>query len=739
MLRTLFFVFGLVHCTLAHHGEHSKKWLTLDGAEPLVIARGGYSGLFPDSSQYAFKFAISTSLPNVTLFCDLQLTKDGRGICQTSLELGNSTTIAHAFPDAKKAYNVDGKSVTGWFALDYAYDQLSQNVSLTQSIYRRTHLFDGTQTISTVEDAIGVKPPQFWLNVQYSSFYRQHKLDPASYIQKKLTETGINYISSPEIDFLKKLNEQLDTTKTKLIFRFMDKDSVEPTTKQTYGSILKKLSDVRSFASGILVPKEFIWPVNREMYLEAATSLVADAHKRGLQVYASGFSNDNPASYNYSYDPTTEYLQFIDNSKFSVDGLLTDFPSTASESIACIAHHKNASRPSKGPLIISHNGASGIYADCTNLAYERAIEDGADIIDCSVQLSKDRVAFCLGSADLSKETTAQTAFLPRSTNIPEIQKEDGIFSFDLTWNEIQTLKPELSSPFQKVGLRRNPANKNKGHFMTLFAFLELARTKAVTGILINIPNADYLASKKGLAITDVVAEALSNATFDKQQTQKVLIQSDDNQVLLKFKNNTNYQKVLLINEDISAAPNATVQEIRKYADAVTLRRSSIITISDSFATGFTTVVDNMRAANLSVYAFPFMNEFVSLMFDYFSDPLVELATYLDHPGVDGVITDFPATANAYLRSPCSDPNAKRSYSILRVKPGALLELVPPEAAPPVTAPAPVLNVADVVDPPLAVASSASLTDRKPQSGDAKVASWGILVGVLLLGLISEGS
>ncbi|CAH2051095.1 unnamed protein product [Thlaspi arvense] len=672
MLRTLFFVFGLVHCTLAHHGEHSKKWLTLDGAEPLVIARGGYSGLFPDSSQYAFKFAISTSLPNVTLFCDLQLTKDGRGICQTSLELGNSTTIAHAFPDAKKAYNVDGKSVTGWFALDYAYDQLSQNVS-------------------------------------FSSFYRQHKLDPASYIQKKLTETGINYISSPEIDFLKKLNEQLDTTKTKLIFRFMDKDSVEPTTKQTYGSILKKLSDVRSFASGILVPKEFIWPVNREMYLEAATSLVADAHKRGLQVYASGFSNDNPASYNYSYDPTTEYLQFIDNSKFSVDGLLTDFPSTASESIACIAHHKNASRLPKvrkklsfvllseklRPLIISHNGASGIYADCTNLAYERAIEDGADIIDCSVQLSKDRVAFCLGSADLSKETTAQTAFLPRSTNIPEIQKEDGIFSFDLTWNEIQTLKPELSSPFQKVGLRRNPANKNKGHFMTLFAFLELARTKA------------------GLAITDVVAEALSNATFDKQQTQKVLIQSDDNQVLLKFKNNTNYQKVLLINEDISAAPNATVQEIRKYADAVTLRRSSIITISDSFATGFTTVVDNMRAANLSVYAFPFMNEFVSLMFDYFSDPLVELATYLDHPGVDGVITDFPATANAYLRSPCSDPNAKRSYSILRVKPGALLELVPPEAAPPVTAPAPVLNVADVVDPPLAVASSASLTDRKP--------------------------
>ncbi|KAF5956785.1 hypothetical protein HYC85_004010 [Camellia sinensis] len=572
MIRTLPFAFFLIHCALAQNGNNSKTWKTLDGAEPLVLARGGYSGLFPDSSLQAFQFVKATSLPNVTLFCDLQLTKDSRGICLTSLNLDNSTDISHAFPDGQKTYNV---------------------------------CLIAVQQISTVEDAKGVKLPLFWLNVQYASFYTEHNLEPALYVEKAIRVMGINYISSPEIGFLKTLNEKVNKAKTKLILRFLEKDTVEPTTKQTYGSILANLSNIKSFASGILVPKEYVWPVNTEMYLEPATTLVTDAHKQGLEVYASGFANDITMSYNYSYDPTAEYLHFIDNSQFSVDGVLTDFPSTASESIACLAHSQNATRPAKGPLIISHNGASGIYPGSTDLAYEQAIDDGADIIDCSVQMSKDGVAFCLDSADL---------------------------------------------PYLHSGLKRDPANSNKGRFMTLSAFLEIAQTKAVTGILINIQNAAYLASKKGLSITDVVANALINATFDKQHTQKVLIQSDDSQVLSKFKHNPNYQKVLLINETISAAPKPTVDEIRKYADAVTVEKTSIIKFSNSFASAFTSVVDDMHAANISVYAFPFRNEFVSLVFDLLSDPMVELATYFAHE-VDGVITDFPATANVYLNDP----------------------------------------------------------------------------------------
>ena len=93
------------------------------------------------------------------------------------------------------------------------------------------------------------------------------------------------------------------------------------------------LKSVKTFASGILAPKNYIWPVNKDQYLQPATTLVKDAHALGLEVYAFKFANDFISSYNYSYDPSAEYLQLIDNSDFSVDGVLTDFPSTASAAI----------------------------------------------------------------------------------------------------------------------------------------------------------------------------------------------------------------------------------------------------------------------------------------------------------------------------------------------------------------------------------------------------------------------
>lgn len=144
--------------------------------------------------------------------------------------------------------------------------------------------------------------------------------------------TIVDYISSPEVAFLKSVAPRI-SAKTELIFRFLGQDDVELSTNQTYGSFLKNLTSVKAFASGILVPKSYIWPVDADNYLLPYTTLVNDAHKAGLQVFASDFANDVPLSYNYSYDPVAETLSYIDNGAFSVDGVLTDFPITPSEAI----------------------------------------------------------------------------------------------------------------------------------------------------------------------------------------------------------------------------------------------------------------------------------------------------------------------------------------------------------------------------------------------------------------------
>ena len=86
-------------------------------------------------------------------------------------------------------------------------------------------------------------------------------------------------------------------------------------------------------------------------YLEECSSVVTDGHDAGMETYAAGFANDLTLNYNYSYDPLAEYFSFflkeqeglvpllaeyfsfVDNNIFSVDGVLTDFPVTASEAI----------------------------------------------------------------------------------------------------------------------------------------------------------------------------------------------------------------------------------------------------------------------------------------------------------------------------------------------------------------------------------------------------------------------
>ena len=65
-------------------------------------------------------------------------------------------------------------------------------------------------------------------------------------------------------------------------------------------------------------------------------------------------------------------------------------------------------------LVISKNGASGGCPGCTDLAYDKAIKDGADVIDCSVQMSSDGVPFCSRSIDLSNSTMISPKHLSRN-------------------------------------------------------------------------------------------------------------------------------------------------------------------------------------------------------------------------------------------------------------------------------------------------------------------------------------
>lgn len=164
-------------------------------------------------------------------------------------------------------------------------------------------------------------------------------------------------------------------------------------------------------------------------------------------------------------------------------------------------------------------------------------------------------------------------------------------------------------------------------------------------------NAAYLADKQGLSVIDAVIGALSKAGYDKPGSQKVYIQSTNSSVLLKFKEKTSYELVYKIDETIGDAANAAVEDIKSFASSVVVNKDSVIPNNNLFLTAYTNIVPKLKNANLSVFVETFSNEFVSQAWDFFSDATVEINTYITGAQIDGIITDFPKTADRY-RSKC---------------------------------------------------------------------------------------
>ncbi|KAK1391660.1 Glycerophosphodiester phosphodiesterase [Heracleum sosnowskyi] len=679
----------------------SSAWKTLSGDAPVAIARGGFSGIFPDSSINAYKWALLTGLPDMILWCDVQLTRDGVGICFPELTLESYSDISGIFNKSKKSYLVNGASTTGWFSVDFTLSAL-RNISLTQGVSFRPYEFDNSffQVVTVGDLARQLKPPGLWLNIQHDAFFSQHNLSMRSFVISASQGVIVKYISSPEVNFLRSIVTQYKSSPTKLVFRFLGQDDIEPSTNQTYGSLSKNLTFIKTFSSGILVPKTYIWPLDKDLYLEPHTSVVLDAHKEGLEIFASGFSNDVPFAYDYNYDPVAEYLNFIDNDNFSVDGVLSDFPITPSEAIDCFSRmDKNLSGPAT-PLVISHEGASGQYPGCTDLAYKQAISDGADILDCPVQMTKDGTLFCLGSINLIDKTTAAQTFSDLKENIPELGG-NGIFSFSLNWSDIENLKPVISKSQQNASLYRNPKNKNAGNLVKLSEFLTLANNATtVSGFLIRIEKASYLAEKKGLDVIDAVVDDLSRAGYNNHTRKKVMIQSSSSAVLMKLKGmEDNYEFLYEIEDDISNISNSTILDITRFANSVVLDKYSVYSQNLRFLTGDTEVVPKLQAFKLPVYIKLFQNEFMTQAWDLCADPYVELNLFVVGSGVNGVITDFPETSNKYRRNRCLTLGKYRPVYMnpVPVGRGGLLSFS--KTQPPAAAPSPVLTDSDVTEPP----------------------------------------
>jgi glycerophosphoryl diester phosphodiesterase len=353
---------------------------TLDGAAPIVVGHRGASGYLPEHTLEAYARAIELGADVVEP--DVVVTKDGVLIARHEPNLTSTTNVASKpeFASRKTTKKVDGADETGWFASDFTLAEIKTLGALITDA-ERPQQFNGLYKIPTIQEIVDLVKARsiatgrqiaIYPETKHPTFHRQLGLPMEDKLIALINAAGWNsktapvYVQSFEPGSLKEMRAK--GLQTRLI-QLIDADDYDLATgKLTYAAPYDRpydwtlsgdtrlysamvtpagLAEIKTYADGIGPWKPYIVPVKWELNAagagidkngdgktnlndaisQAATTLVADAHKAGLLVHPFTFRNEKRRlTFDMGGDPANEYLQFF---RLGVDGLFSDFPDTA--------------------------------------------------------------------------------------------------------------------------------------------------------------------------------------------------------------------------------------------------------------------------------------------------------------------------------------------------------------------------------------------------------------------------
>ena len=319
----------------------------LDLPRPLVIGHRGASGLLPEHTLEAYALAIEQGAHFIEP--DLVSTRDGVLIARHENELSDTTDVAEKFPNRKTTHVLDGREVTGWFAEDFTLKEIKK-LRANQRLAFRDQSKNGKYAIPTFDEvlalvdrersargrSIGVYP-----ETKHPTYHRTIGLPLEPPLIASLTQAGLThegdwvFIQSFEVGNLRALNEMTDVRLVQLLGFGTETpyDQAVNETGLTYQDMITDigLAEIATYADGIGPWKVLIVPQDREGNPFPATDLISRAHIAGLAVHAYTF-RDEPRYLikPYNNDPVAEYQRFF---ALGVDGVFTDFPSTAARGL----------------------------------------------------------------------------------------------------------------------------------------------------------------------------------------------------------------------------------------------------------------------------------------------------------------------------------------------------------------------------------------------------------------------
>ena len=291
------------------------------------------------------------------------------------------------------------------------------------------------------------------------------------------------------------------------------------------------------------------------------------------------------------------------------------------------------------PLVLGHRGACGYRPENTLEAFELAITQGADGVECDLVPTKDGELILRHENWLNGTTNIEShlEFADRSrAGYSDGLTENGFFSEDFDLQELASVRAIERLPDLRPG-----SAKFDGQFKipTIDALLA-APFMDGKSLVIEVKHGMHF-TRKGIDIAGILSQKLDASNW-KARGIKVVIESFDHEMLLLLKNACGADKrYVFLTEQVRLPDNATrlsksyLELLAKDFDGVSLDLPLLLELDE---TGTHTVsngsIELARAAGLEVYGWTLKAEDATQSVDeYFAK--VALV------GLDGIFVDQP--------------------------------------------------------------------------------------------------
>jgi glycerophosphoryl diester phosphodiesterase len=307
--------------------------------EPIVIAHRGASAYRPEHTLAAYGLAIAMGADFIEP--DLVPTSDHRLVARHEPNITDTTDVARRpeFASRRTTKTIDGVEQEGWFAEDFALEEL-RTLRATEripAIRPANATLDGLHRIPTFEEIIDLAEEAgvgIYPETKHPTYFASAGLPLEEPLLAALEGRSCPvFIQSFEVANLRELSRRTTLPLVQLASASgQPYDFTAGGDPRTYADITsaRGLEEVATYAAGVGPAKSLVVSPSLE-----PTSLVDDAHRAGLVVHPYTFRPENaflPAGLRAGDDPAARGDQPAELALFyrlGVDGVFADNPDTA--------------------------------------------------------------------------------------------------------------------------------------------------------------------------------------------------------------------------------------------------------------------------------------------------------------------------------------------------------------------------------------------------------------------------